>query len=243
MISCRAAELRAVANTSVNLSHQGRLSSCITRPWRRAGLCERRLRARRRGDPHLPRRRAPAGHQPVVRQEHGPVRAARRLPLHGHRQPRAGQGRRVPDQGARFTPLVTPQQHVTYVIRHVTYVQYVQKVDVKYIDLGCPSAVTLLRGWPVSRQGLCLSFCVNLPRSRRSWRAPALKTGGEKEVRRSGLWGGVQFIARPMYSNPPLHGAMLVKEILGDDALKQQCAPVMLACPCLHRLCPACSHA
>ena len=27
-----------------------------------------------------------------------------------------------------------------------------------------------------------------------------------------------------MYSNPPLHGALLVKEILGDDALKQRCA-------------------
>ncbi|CAK0770625.1 L-asparaginase 1 [Coccomyxa viridis] len=29
-------------------------------------------------------------------------------------------------------------------------------------------------------------------------------------------------IARPMYSNPPLHGALLVKEILGNEALKQQ---------------------
>ncbi|BDA42238.1 Aspartate aminotransferase, mitochondrial [Coccomyxa sp. Obi] len=29
-------------------------------------------------------------------------------------------------------------------------------------------------------------------------------------------------IARPMYSNPPLHGALIVKEILGDEGLKQQ---------------------
>ena len=34
----------------------------------------------------------------------------------------------------------------------------------------------------------------------------------------------VQAIARPMYSNPPLHGALLVKEILGEDGLKQRCA-------------------
>ena len=27
----------------------------------------------------------------------------------------------------------------------------------------------------------------------------------------------------PMYSNPPLHGAMLVKEILGEPGLKQRC--------------------
>ena len=32
----------------------------------------------------------------------------------------------------------------------------------------------------------------------------------------------LQAIARPMYSNPPLHGALLVKEILGNEALKQQ---------------------
>lgn len=37
----------------------------------------------------------------------------------------------------------------------------------------------------------------------------------------------LQAIARPMYSNPPLHGALLVKEILGDDALKQRCATVL----------------
>jgi hypothetical protein len=29
-----------------------------------------------------------------------------------------------------------------------------------------------------------------------------------------------------MYSNPPLHGAMLVKEILGEEGLKQRCAPL-----------------
>eukprot|EP00879_Flechtneria_rotunda_P022572 GHRR01023835.1.p1 GENE.GHRR01023835.1~~GHRR01023835.1.p1 ORF type:complete len:143 (+),score=35.32 GHRR01023835.1:286-714(+) len=29
-------------------------------------------------------------------------------------------------------------------------------------------------------------------------------------------------IARPMYSNPPLHGALLVSEILRNDDLKQQ---------------------
>lgn len=32
----------------------------------------------------------------------------------------------------------------------------------------------------------------------------------------------MQAIARPMYSNPPLHGAMIVKEILGDEGLKHQ---------------------
>ncbi len=32
----------------------------------------------------------------------------------------------------------------------------------------------------------------------------------------------MQAIARPMYSNPPLHGALIVKEILGDQGLKQQ---------------------
>ena len=32
----------------------------------------------------------------------------------------------------------------------------------------------------------------------------------------------MQMIARPMYSNPPLHGALLVKEILGNNDLKQQ---------------------
>ena len=32
----------------------------------------------------------------------------------------------------------------------------------------------------------------------------------------------LQAIARPMYSNPPLHGALLVKEILGNEPLKQQ---------------------
>ncbi len=31
-----------------------------------------------------------------------------------------------------------------------------------------------------------------------------------------------QAIARPMYSNPPLHGALLVHSILSDPALKQQ---------------------
>ena len=32
----------------------------------------------------------------------------------------------------------------------------------------------------------------------------------------------LQNLARPMYSNPPLHGALLVKEILGNNDLKQQ---------------------
>jgi len=32
----------------------------------------------------------------------------------------------------------------------------------------------------------------------------------------------MKLIARPMYSNPPLHGAALVSTILGDPALKQQ---------------------
>jgi aspartate aminotransferase len=32
----------------------------------------------------------------------------------------------------------------------------------------------------------------------------------------------MRMIARPMYSNPPLHGAALVSTILGDAALKQQ---------------------
>jgi aspartate aminotransferase len=30
----------------------------------------------------------------------------------------------------------------------------------------------------------------------------------------------LQQIARPMYSNPPLHGALIVSTILGDPALK-----------------------
>lgn len=42
----------------------------------------------------------------------------------------------------------------------------------------------------------------------------------EHLLKRFLLW--LQAIARPMYSNPPLHGALLVKEILGDAALKQQ---------------------
>jgi aspartate aminotransferase len=32
----------------------------------------------------------------------------------------------------------------------------------------------------------------------------------------------MRMIARPMYSNPPLHGAAIVSAILGDDALKAQ---------------------
>lgn len=32
----------------------------------------------------------------------------------------------------------------------------------------------------------------------------------------------MQAIARPMYSNPPLHGALLVSQILKDPKLKQQ---------------------
>ena len=32
----------------------------------------------------------------------------------------------------------------------------------------------------------------------------------------------MQAIARPMYSNPPLHGALLVSEILKDKELKQK---------------------
>ncbi len=32
----------------------------------------------------------------------------------------------------------------------------------------------------------------------------------------------MQAIARPMYSNPPLHGALLVSQILKDAELKQQ---------------------
>lgn len=32
----------------------------------------------------------------------------------------------------------------------------------------------------------------------------------------------MQAIARPMYSNPPLHGALLVSQILKDPELKQQ---------------------
>ncbi len=37
--------------------------------------------------------------------------------------------------------------------------------------------------------------------------------------------GCMQSIARPMYSNPPLHGALLVNEILGNKDLKQQWGP------------------
>lgn len=32
----------------------------------------------------------------------------------------------------------------------------------------------------------------------------------------------MKLIARPMYSNPPLHGALLVANILQDPGLKQQ---------------------
>jgi aspartate/tyrosine/aromatic aminotransferase len=32
----------------------------------------------------------------------------------------------------------------------------------------------------------------------------------------------MKLIARPMYSNPPLHGALLVSKILHDGDLKQQ---------------------
>lgn len=32
----------------------------------------------------------------------------------------------------------------------------------------------------------------------------------------------MKLIARPMYSNPPLHGALLVSKILHDADLKQQ---------------------
>lgn len=32
----------------------------------------------------------------------------------------------------------------------------------------------------------------------------------------------MKLLARPMYSNPPLHGAAIVSTILGDDALKKQ---------------------
>ena len=69
---------------------------------------------------------------------------------------------------------------------------------------------------------------------------------GLQEVTDEVFWPvWVQFIARPMYSNPPLHGAMLVKEILGDDALKQQCALIPAeplsgdARPLLVARCPA----
>ena len=32
----------------------------------------------------------------------------------------------------------------------------------------------------------------------------------------------MKLLARPMYSNPPLHGAAIVSTILGDDKLKKQ---------------------
>jgi len=31
----------------------------------------------------------------------------------------------------------------------------------------------------------------------------------------------LQLIARPMYSNPPLHGALIVSTVLGDPELKK----------------------
>lgn len=47
----------------------------------------------------------------------------------------------------------------------------------------------------------------------------------------------VKAVARAMYSNPPIHGALLVHEILSDPQLKQQwCAPrCALTCflPCV----------
>jgi aspartate aminotransferase len=41
----------------------------------------------------------------------------------------------------------------------------------------------------------------------------------------------MKLIARPMYSNPPLHGALLVSKILHDGDLKQQWYQVGI---CLH---------
>ena len=64
-----------------------------------AGLCHRRLRARRAGAAHLPAGRPPPGAEPVIRQEHGPVRPARRLLLHRVRLPQRSQGGGEPDEG------------------------------------------------------------------------------------------------------------------------------------------------
>lgn len=46
----------------------------------------------------------------------------------------------------------------------------------------------------------------------------------------------MQAIARPMYSNPPLHGALLVSQILKDPELKQQWYKVS------QRLCQTAGH-
>ena len=34
----------------------------------------------------------------------------------------------------------------------------------------------------------------------------------------------LKMLVRPMYSNPPLHGARLVAEILGDESMRQEWA-------------------
>jgi aspartate/tyrosine/aromatic aminotransferase len=34
--------------------------------------------------------------------------------------------------------------------------------------------------------------------------------------------GQIQLVARKQYSNPPIHGALLVSKVLSDPALKQQ---------------------
>ena len=51
------------------------------------------------------------------------------------------------------------------------------------------------------------------------------------------LFVAVQAIARPMYSNPPLHGALLVSQILKDNQLKQQWYKVSMLCLSLIKLC------
>jgi len=43
-------------------------------------------------------------------------------------------------------------------------------------------------------------------------------TGSQKEA--AAVESQMKTIARPMYSNPPLHGALLVTKILQDPALK-----------------------
>lgn len=48
----------------------------------------------------------------------------------------------------------------------------------------------------------------------------SLVTGSPEEAKRT--LSQIKILIRPLYSNPPIHGARLVSEILGDNALKTQ---------------------
>ncbi|XP_077300802.1 glutamate oxaloacetate transaminase 2 [Arctopsyche grandis] len=68
--------------------------------------------------------------------------------------------------------------------------------------------------------GLAQSFAKNMGLYGERAGAFSLVTGSPEEAKRT--LSQIKIIIRPMYSNPPIHGARIVSEILGDASLKAQ---------------------